>query len=157
LQGVKGYLFSILATAIIVSISISLSSKQKAISGLIKTIGSVVLIITIAYPLVNLKEADLSSHWSSFQIDANSIIEDAKDKTAKETASIISDEIQTYIKDKARTYGAEVHAVVSLTEPENIIPDTVIIEGQVSPYTKSVLQKIIVNDLGIAEEKQIWK
>ena len=99
---------------------------------------------------------DITGYMDSFDLDASNIIDDAKSCVEQETVKIIIAQSQAYIEDKAADYGAKITAVVSATDPNTLVPDAVTISGNVSPYTKNLLQRIIYEDLGIQEDKQTW-
>ena len=153
---VREYIISVLSVAILVSIIVRISGGQKTVSGLVRILGSILIVITVISPLLTMKINDTSVFISTLKFDAEDIIANAKNKVTEDTAEIITEKIQSYIMDKASKYGANIIATVKLAEPELQVPDTITIQGQVSAYTKSVLQEIIVNDLGICMENQIW-
>ena len=156
MNDIRQYILTVLSAGIIASIAVRFTAKQQTISKIIKLICSVFLLITVASPIINLKNQDISGYIKSFDADAHDIISDAKYHAEQETAAIITERTQAYIEDKAAGYGAKITAVVSITDPNSLVPDTITVKGSLSPYTKEILQRIIREDLGIQEDKQTW-
>ena len=73
-----------------------------------------------------------------------------------EKSRIIKMQTEAYISNKAESMGADIDVVVQLSEQEPIVPISVSITGDVSPYIKSRLQQIISNDIGLCEEALQW-
>ena len=93
---------------------------------------------------------------NTIDTDADEIVSEAQNQSRNELLSIIIEKTETYIVNKAATYDAEITVSVSISEPDTLLPDTMSIEGEVSPYIKEILQNVIAEDLGIPKEKQIW-
>lgn len=156
MEDLRRYILSVLSATIITAITVRLTARQQVISNIIKLICSGFLMCTIISPFVNLKLQDISWYIESSHSEADDIVAYAEKQAITDAEAIIIERTQTYIEDKATEYGAEITAVVSITAPESLIPDTITIDGEVSPYTRRVLQRIIRDELGIGEEKQIW-
>lgn len=156
MDATRQYILSVLSAAIITSLVVRFTSKQEAVAGIIKMIASVFLTITVISPVIKMQIQDVSDYMGALDVDAKDIISEAKAQAENETVSIILNKAQAYIEDKAATYGVEITATVSITEPDSLKPDTIAIEGKVSPYIKEILQDVITDDLGIQEDKQIW-
>lgn len=69
---------------------------------------------------------------------------------------IIKSRCEEYILDKASGFGASVTVEIRLSDGDIPYPESVYIRGRLPENTKKSLQKIIIQDLGIAEEDQIW-
>lgn len=157
MDGIRQYIFTVLAAAIITSLFVCLAGKQQATAGLVKLIGAVFISINVMSPFISLQLQDVSDYMQSLKLDANDIIAEAKSEVIDQTVSVITEKTQTYIKDKAAAYGASITATVGISDPDLLVPDTITIEGAVSPYIKQILQEVITNDLGIGEDKQTWQ
>lgn len=157
MEGIRQYVLSVICAAILCAVIVRLAGKQGAVGGIIKMISAVFISISILSPFLKLQVKDLTDSLAKIELDAEDIISEAEQQVKEETTAIITDRVQSYIKDKAASYGAQITATVSFTDITANTPDTVTIEGDVSPYVKKVLKDLIVSDLGIPEEKQIWK
>lgn len=157
MEEIRQYILSVLSAAVITSLIVRFIGKQEAVAGIVRMISSVFLVITVISPVIKLQIKDVSQYVSALEEDGKDIIYEAKSQAESETQSIISDKVETYIEDKAASYGAVITATVGITEPDSLKPDTIAIEGEVSPYIKKILQEAITDDLGIREDRQIWK
>ena len=90
------------------------------------------------------------------QLDAHSIVQDAKLESVLTLREIIITETEAYILDKANKFGAELTVEVSVDDSELPTPCAVTVRGSVSPYARQQLQQIIADDLGICVEDQRW-
>ena len=156
MDSIRQYILTVFSAAIITSIAVRFTANQRTVSKIIKLICSVFLLVTITSPLLKFKMPDITGYMDSFDLDASNIIDDAKSCVEQETVKIIIAQSQAYIEDKAADYGAKITAVVSATDPNTLVPDAITISGNVSPYTKYLLQHIIYEYLGIQEDKQTW-
>lgn len=66
----------------------------------------------------------------------------------------ITGQVRTYILDKAAQLGLELEVEVFLSE--DLRPVAVTLRGQVSPYSKGVLESYILENLGIEKGAQKW-
>ena len=156
MDNIRQYILSVLSAAIFVSIAVRITAKQLAIGKIIKLTCSIFLLITIVSPFINRKVQGYYGYIDSFDVDAQNIINDTQNRILQETTAIITERAQAYIEDKAAGYGAKITAVVSITDQNSQIPDAITLTGSISPYTKTILQRIISEDLGIQEERQTW-
>ena len=156
MTNVKEYILSILAIAVIISIFTRLMTGRKTISAILRTVGSISIILAAISPLIRVRLENMSNYMWSIKSDASYVVEEAKLNAANDTAAIITEKIESYISDKAAAYGADITAVVNISNFDSLIPDSIKINGQLSPHTKEILQNIISEELGIQEEKQIW-
>ena len=83
-------------------------------------------------------------------------MEAGKSHAQNSLRNIITHNIEAYILDKATQLGISVTVSVSVSADDIPKPESVTLSGQISPYEKSMLCKIISEDLGIPREDQIW-
>lgn len=69
-------------------------------------------------------------------------------------AEYIKTSCEAYILDKAKDLGVEIRAIFSLNG--DLIPETAEISGTGGIREQKRLQKILMMDLGIPKENQIW-
>ena len=153
---IRQYLLSILSAAIICSIVVKLTEKQNITSKIIKLIAGIFLSVTMVSPLVKLQIGEMSTYLDSLKTSADEIIASGQNAALKETVEIILQETESYILDKAVSYGAEVRVCAEISDPDTMKPESVTIQGSISPYAKQRLQQTIAEDLGIPKENQIW-
>lgn len=153
---IRQYLMSILAAAILCSIVVRLTEKQNVTSAIIKLTAGLFLSVTVISPFINLQIGELSTYFSALDTRTDEIIVSGQNAASKETADIILQQTESYILDKAASYGANIQVNAQISDPDTMIPDLVTLKGSISPYIKQRLQKTIAEDLGIPEENQTW-
>ena len=152
----KGYISSIVIAAIfsaVVQILLPPKSANGRITGLLC---GIVLAVTVISPLTRLTFNNISNFMEGLNESADRYIEDGQTAAQTEFETIIIQETQAYILDKANQLGLQIAVEVALDENNHSIPSSVTVIGSLSPYTKEVLSGYIANTLGIAKEKQIW-
>lgn len=98
---------------------------------------------------------DYSLDWITDVQSQGEVLASQGENTAREAmAAGISGQVRTYILDKAELLGLELEVEVSLSE--ELVPESVTLRGQTSPYAKRVLEDYIRDSLGISKEAQIW-
>lgn len=153
---VKQYILTIVAASVIASIVLGLTEKATANKKLIQLITGVFLLLTVLSPL---KE---KLNFQSF-LDIDDITHSAEEnimigqqETQKQVKELITEQVATYIQDRATALGANLSVSVTISSDDPPIPTSVRLKGNVSPYVKSKLKEIIANDIGISEDHQTW-
>ncbi|MBQ8768069.1 MAG: hypothetical protein IJZ15_00225 [Oscillospiraceae bacterium] len=156
MQGIKEYLFGVIAAAILCAIVSQLVGKDGLLSAAVKLITGIFMLLTLVSPVLNLKISAPGEIFSDISLQADQITSSASDSTRETISGIIKEKTEAYILDKANLHGAALTVDVSLSESEIPEPVSVQISGNVSPYTRKILSETIEKDLGIATEAQIW-
>ena len=145
----RSWLLSVTACAVLVSIVQQLTDGG-AMKKIVRFVGGMVLMLAMLRPLLSLT-FDLP------ELDGGHYREALKETLRAEQDSTLSDSIaarmQAYIEDKASSLGLSVRAEVQTALQGGVpLPDAVTLYG-----TKSAaLSAYIVQELGIAEENQLW-
>lgn len=156
MDNIKQYLMSVFIAALIGAIVVRISGKSTLSSGIIKLIVAVFISLTVIVPVMRFEIQDFSGYMAAYDDEAQRIVSEVRSTVMQETAEVIIQRTQTYIEDKAALYGATITAMVTITDTETLIPDSVSISGNISNYGKISLKKIIQDDLGIPEDRQTW-
>ncbi len=153
---IRQYLITLVAAAVIAALAVNISGKSGLIPSLIKLIAGLFLTVNIVFPLIKNRFPDLSGMLSDIQIQSSQIADNGKNSAAETVTDIIKTNLEAYILDKAASMdaGLDVQIIMSDSDPPG--PESVIITGNISPYQKQRLSKIINDDLGIPKEKQQW-
>lgn len=154
MESLREYIFSVTAAAVICAVLTHISAGAGKSSGIIKLLSGLFLALTVIRPITDIQIDELTDYTLRIEEDAQQAINTGEDFAQESLATIIKQETQAYILDKASVLGAEIRIDVVLDD--DAIPKEVYIQGAVSPYAKSKLQKIISEDIGIAKEYQIW-
>lgn len=144
------YALSVISAAVILGI-------LKGIWGgspLMKLVGGLFLTLVILQPLARFDFSDMRDYYSGFSQMGSAFAADGELQAAEAGRSIIKEQVEAYILDKAKDLGAQIQVSVELGEDDT--PVSACLEGTVSPYTKAELEQILEAELAIAKENQLW-
>ena len=156
MDGIQQYLLSIIASAIICALVINLIGKEGILSSITKLLCGLFLIYTILNPWVNVQLYDFSSYFSDLKLDATTAVEEGKESAIQASITLIKEQMRAYILDKAATLDMDITVEIIMDDESFNTPIGVKIGGIISPYAKQRLSQIIVTELGIPEENQVW-
>ncbi len=156
MDGIRAYLLRLTAAALVCGILTALCGKKGAVGGVIRLLTGVYLTLNILAPWVQLRLDSLSELAFDWADSAQTVSQSGENTAREEMAACISENIQAYILDKARTLEAELTVEVQLSEDAIPVPCGVRIRGNISPYAKKVLSNMMETELGIPPEEQLW-
>lgn len=156
MAGIREYILSVCAAAIICSVVTVLTHGKTTVSQLVKLCSGIFLSLIVIRPLTDIDLtvfADLTfSHISAAEEAAST----GKNLASDALTDIIKGRCEAYILDKAETLGAEITVEVTVSQDDIPVPVTAVIQGNVSPFAKSQLMSLLCNQLGIPKEDQKW-
>ena len=150
------YLKSLICATIISAIVVNIFKKKTPIGHHIRLLVGIFLSITIISPLYKLEIPDFDIYKSSLDIEAQKIVGEGESLYEAQRRSIISQQLEAYILNKATELNADIRVAIKLSEEDTPTPVSVEIEGSVAPYDRIVLEKYIANEIGIPKERQMW-
>ncbi len=157
MEGIKQYLISITAAAVITGLVLSVVNLKTSVGKTIKTIASIFLLITLIGPVIKI---DVTKALAMIEQDVDTMTFDTE-QSARDVREVyeklIIERTEAYILDEANTLGARVDVAIELDDSEIPAPEKIILEGEISPYAKSRLCSLISEKLGVSGENQIWK
>jgi hypothetical protein len=130
-----------------------LLSSRGTTSMLIKLLSGLFMMFTLLSPLLSVRLKEFTQHWEDLSLYADSAVSEGLSLAQAERETIIIQQAEAYILQKADSLGVELSAEVLLSDG---IPDAVNISGAASPYVKMQLGKWISDNLGIKAEAQYW-
>ena len=145
-----GYVLTVIAAAMVLCIIRSIGGSGV----MLRLVGGVFLAVVLLQPLARWDFSDLSDYIEDFSVQGQKWAALGQEQSADVYRSVISSEVEAYILDKAKTYGAEL--TVEVTLDEHGIPREVRLYGGVSPSVRSRLSEMMEQELGIAKEHQKW-
>ena len=151
--GLRDYLISVCAGAIVCGLLTALSPQKGSVAHLMKMLTGLFMTVTILNPIVSLPIHEFQQYWEQISWDAELAAVSGRETAESEIAKIITERSQAYILEKAESLNANVTVDVCL---EDNIPCSVRITGAVSPYVKKQLSEYISSTIGIAMEEQQW-
>lgn len=150
------YLLSVIAAALLCSVSNCLVEKKSATGSVIRLLTGLILATVIVAPWTNFNLSDVSDYFIAAQVDASEIADQGEQLAKSEIQILIKEQTQAYILDKASALGLDVYVEVMVSGDTPPVLQSVTITGNTSFYAKKRLTQIIRDDLGITEEHQIW-
>ena len=155
MDGIRQYVLSVTAAAFICGIVKLLIREKTGYGAIVSLICGVFMAVTVISPWLDLEIADLALYTSEIKSEAQDISESGRNAAEMEFRTIIMEQTETYILDKASSMDTAVQVDVILREDEPV-PASAIITGEISPYVKNVLADYMENTLDIPEDAQIW-
>ncbi len=157
MEDVRQYLLSLIAAAIICAVIISIIGKKGALTPVIKLLAGLFMLYTALSPWTKLRLDGVISYFSDLELKASVTASDGNASALQSTASIIKEQTEAYILDKASSVGTDISVEVIVEGTTPPAPCYVKISGTVAPYHKQRLSQIISDELGIPKENQWWE
>lgn len=156
MESLRTYLIGLVAAAILTGIVTQLMGDKGTQGAMIKLISGLFLVFTVIAPISNIDLSGLRDFSADFSEAGEEAALIGEDITRESLAAVIKQRSEAYILDKAAGLDVELEVDVTVSDDKMPVPSAVLIRGKVSPYAKARLQSIIVQNLGIDKEKQIW-
>lgn len=156
MEHLRQYILAVVAAAILCGLVLTLTGKKSAIGAVAKLLCGLFLSLTLIAPLSGADLLDFASYENFWDYEAEFHAASGRERASDEIKSIITEQCQAYILDKAASLGADIQVKIQLSQDDPPVPWEILVTGNISPYGKSVLKKAIANELGIPEERQIW-
>lgn len=150
----SSYGMSVVAAAMVVAIITALFHKNNTTTVVVKMIGGLFLAFTVVQPLVTLDIANVGAYMDTFSETGADAAAMGENLAQDAYRSYIKSETESYILDKADTYGVTLDVDVELDDDG--IPCYAELMGQVGPYAKTSLSDMMETDLGISKGNQRW-
>ena len=154
MDGLRQYIIAVTAAAILCGMVKSIS--EKAASGkIIKLICSLFLGFTVLKPITQIDLAQLAEVSLPYADEAVQAAAVGENLSRDALMDIIKTETEAYILDKAAAMNVSLEVSVTV-EGDPPVPAAAQLSGEVSPYAKQQLERILWEDLGISKENQEW-
>ncbi len=149
----KQYIISVVAAALICSM-ISCLFEEGAGNTVLQMLCGFVLTIAILSPLRNV-DFSMPKQWGNTISEAGEKAVSTGVELAQDAKNaIIKQQAEAYILDKATQWNADITVEVIVEDGDTITK--VIIGGILSPYAKVSLEEMLVSDMGVPKENQVW-
>lgn len=156
MQGLRQYILSVCAAAIICAVVQTLVQKKGSAASLTKVLTGLFMMFVIAAPFAGFRMGDLSSWLEDYRLSALDAVQQGEQISANAFSARIKHQAEEYILSKAEAMQVALRAEVTVSADPMPVPVKVRLSGSISPYAKLRLQEIIQEDLGIPKENQIW-
>lgn len=154
MDGLRQYIISVTAAAILCGIIKGMSEKTSC-GKIVKLICGLFLGFTVIKPITQIDLAQLTEVSVPFADEAVQAAALGENLSQEAMADIIKQESETYILDKATALNVSLEVSVTV-EGDPPVPVAALCSGEVSPYAKQQLEKILWEDLGISKEHLEW-
>ncbi len=157
MQGIKSYLLSLVAASLLCALARALLPKGAARRAL--SIGCALLLaLTALRPLTKLNLESFSAALSRVKTDAESARSGVRLQNNDLVCTIIKQQCEAYISDKAEQLGLALQVSVSVGDAGAYPhPTAVTLVGAATPQQQSALTQDIENNLAIPKEAQTWR
>ena len=153
---VGAYILSIGAAALITGILNGITDPKSTSGVLTKMACGLFLMIVMIKPFVDLDLDDLADLTDRYAGVSDASVDYGEELAEEALRQRIRQQTEAYILDKAGSYGADLEVSVTLADGQVPVPESVVLEGDISPYAKERLQEMMISDLGIPKEHQEW-
>lgn len=154
---VQGYLLSVSAVAILLSLIQSIL-PQNAIRRIATFAGGLVLILAVISPVLHLTTEDLQEIGRELQADRQELALRVEDGNRQIMGSLIKENCEAYILDKAGQLGMSLTARVAVSQDGQYpVPVKAVLTGKFTPAQQMALSDEITEALGIASHEQEWR
>lgn len=155
MASIRQYVLRLVCAAMASGIVLSLM-KQSALKEQIRLICGLFLTYSILSPLIGLELPALPT-LSVYTREGETAVSVGQNYAQKAQAQYISKACEAYILDKAEQLELSLRVEVTVAEKEAVLrPDSVTLEGEVTPEAKEKLAESITEELGIPKENQQW-
>lgn len=156
MENLKQYILAVVAASVLCGLILTLTGKKSTTGPVIKLLCGIFLSLTLIVPLSGPDLLDFTSYENFWSNEAEHYASFGQESASVEVGSIITEQCQAYILDKAASLGADIQVQIKLSQDEPPTPWEIHVTGSISPYAKGILKKTIIDELGIPEERQIW-
>jgi len=136
---------------------IGLTERNTVTAGAIKLLTGLVMILCTIVPAASLEFDGIFNMAEAYSYAAEQAVASGADFAESEIKSIIIQNTEAYILEKASSLGTNVQVCVVLAEEAPFAPASITLQGKAAPYTKAVISHWITDNLGIQEELIHWK
>ena len=157
MEGIRQYILTVICASVLIAIITAFLGEKKHLSGIMKLITGVFIIFTVIAPVISIEIRDFQDFYKDISEDALAVVRQGELMTQQSSQEIIKQQLEAYILDKASSMNLDVDIDLTLEEAAIAEPKQITIYGNVSPYSKKMLQTFLVDEIGIPEEMQLWR
>lgn len=155
MQAIREYLVRVTAAALLCGVAGKLLPGG-SVGAVLKMICGILMALLVVNPVLKLELSELTDFADRITMEADDAVAEGEQQAQTALCEGIIVQTRAYIQDKANELGAELLVEVELTNDQIPVPCGVTLQGQISPYAKSVLSDYLEKSLGIRAEAQTW-
>lgn len=153
---IKQYLMSVIVMALTCGMLAGLLEKGSPAYTITRLVCGMLMAFTVIRPVLDIDLQNVLNFPATLYRSGEIVARDGQMLSETAMRTIIKNETEAYILDKAASLGVELEVDVMLEDTYPMAPISVRVSGNVSPYSRNRLQSIIAQELGISKENQIW-
>lgn len=157
MEGIRQYILTVICASVLIAIITAFLGEKKHLSGIMKLITGVFIIFTVVAPVISIEIRDFQDFYKDISEDAQAVVRQGELMTQQSSQEIIKQQLEAYILDKASSMNLDIDIDLTLEDAAIAKPKQITINGNVSPYSKKMLQTFFVDEIGIPEEMQLWR
>ncbi len=154
MEGIKGYLVSIVAACMLTVVANVLVQKSP-LRKIVRLIGGILILLVAVMPLLRLDMSRIVDYLqgSEYSFDTSAVEQTWQSQLSEH----IKQTTETYIENEADRLGATVQATVTLTEEEYPVPCHAVLIGTVDADQMEALSEYMETSLVIPRTEQEWR
>lgn len=130
--------------------------KDCGVKKILKLLCGIFLTFTVIRPIAGISIPDLPDLGHIYD-EAKEAAGEGKRFAEDSLTDIITARSEAYILDKAKAMEVFLTAEVATSSVDGFpVPESVVLEGEISPEKKGLLSQLIADELGIPKENQVW-
>jgi len=157
MDGLRQYILSVIAAALISGIVIRLVNPKTQHGAIVKVLSGLFMVVTVISPLAKLRLSNISAYINDLEMASQSVTENGENMAYDSMCGIIKEQTESYILEKASSLRLQISVDVKLSNDTVPVPAEIVLTGDASPYAKAQLKVYIANEFGLSEECVIWK
>ena len=149
------YFYSLCAAVLLCGLLCRLLRGSFA-ADLIRLLSGLVVLLVMIRPLSGKPGIPLNGFLPRNEPDSESYILQGREAADDALTEIITQNLEAYILDRARSMGFDLTVKVILSDTRPPVPIGLKLCGELSPYSKLMMEEILVEELNIPKENLQW-
>lgn len=150
------YLVCVCAAAILCGVIKSISISNQLFASAIKLLCGIFITIVVISPWKNVSLLKLPQLPQDLLEQGKVYGKQGEDLSREHIGTIIKEQTQAYILEKAYALNAQVEVSVEVSDGDLPVPVRAYVTGNLPYLTQSKLSAYMAESLGIAKENQVW-
>ncbi|MBE6947085.1 MAG: hypothetical protein E7454_02380 [Ruminococcaceae bacterium] len=156
MDGIREYVVGVVAAALLCAAVTALAGKKGVLGVSVKFLAGLLMVMAVISPISSIS----FGHWFGWAEDIHAngdqIVADGEKMAMEAYRESITEQVEAYILDEAKALDCQLQVEVILSNDNLATPKRVVLSGNISPYAKQVITRLLTDELGIAQEEQIW-
>jgi hypothetical protein len=156
MEGIRAYLLSVTAAALVCAVIRSMTEQAGTGAGLIRLLSGVFLCFTVISPVTQIRLDSWLELPETFLEQGTAAAAEGEDYAKDILRQHIKEQTEAYILDIAQSFEIQIQADVTVSQGDPPVPEAVRLTGNLTAREKQQLSRRIEQELAIAKENQLW-